>query len=276
MVSMTLFKRSAAAALCLATVFSTAAVAQPAENFQPTVGQRGKDVVWVPSPQALVDRMLDMAKLTPNDFLMDLGSGDGRTVITAAKRGARALGIEYNPDMVELAKANAQKEGVADKAAFEKADLFETDFSRATVLTLFLLPDINRRLRPKILDLKPGTRVVSNTFDMGDWTPDETAEAGGNCTSYCRALFWIVPAKAEGSWKSADGEVTLEQRYQMLTGTVKAGNVVAPITQGKVTGETIAFTAGGKEYSGRIAEGAIEGVVKAGSSQTPWKATRAR
>jgi hypothetical protein len=276
MVSMTLFKRSAVAALCLASVFSTAALAQPAENFQPTVGQRGKDVVWVPSPQALVDRMLDMAKLTPNDFLMDLGSGDGRTVITAAKRGARALGIEYNPDMVELAKANAQKEGVADKASFEKADLFETDFSRATVLTLFLLPDINRRLRPKILDLKPGTRVVSNTFDMGDWTPDETAEAGGNCTSYCRALFWIVPAKVEGSWKTPDGVLSLEQRYQMLTGSLKTGNVIAPITQGKVTGEMIAFTAGGAEYTGRINNGTMEGVVLSGATQTPWRASRAQ
>ncbi len=275
MVSMTLFKRSTATALCVATFFAAAAIAQPAPDFQPTVGQRGKDVVWVPSPQALVDRMLDMARLTPEDVLIDLGSGDGRTVITAAKRGARATGIEYNPDMVELARANAQKEGVADKASFEKADLFETDFSRANVLTLFLLPDINRRLRPRILDMKAGARVVSNTFDMGDWTPDEIAEAGGNCTSYCRALFWIVPAKVAGAWKTPDGELTLEQTYQMIAGQVKTGNVIAPITAGKVTGESIAFTAGGKNYSGRISDGVIEGVVKSGAAETRWRASRA-
>src|SRR5919205_3730885 len=145
--------------------------------YQPEVGQAGKDVVWVPTPQAVVDRMLDMAKLTPQDFLIDLGSGDGRTVITAAKRGSRALGIEYNPDMVELSKRNAAKEGVSDKAQFIKADLFESDFSKAQVITMFLLPSINLKLRPKILDLKPGTRIVSNSFDMGDWTADETAEA---------------------------------------------------------------------------------------------------
>src|SRR5690349_15704415 len=150
--------------------------AQPAKEFEPRVGQEGKDVIWVPTPQALVDKMLDMAKVTPRDYVIDLGSGDGRTVITAAKRGARALGIEYNPEMVELSKRNAAKEGVSDKASFMKADLFESDFSQATVITMFLLPEINLQLRPKILELKPGTRVVSNTFTMGDWTADETAQ----------------------------------------------------------------------------------------------------
>src|SRR3972149_1420234 len=160
-----------------ALVFSSLAAcayAQTQAEYKPEVGQAGKDVVWVPSPQALVDKMLDMAKVTPNDFVMDLGSGDGRTVITAAKRGARPLGIEYNPDMVELSKRNADKEGVAGKASFVKADLFETDFSRASVITMFLLPDINLKLRPKILALKPGTRIVSNSFNMGDWPAAET------------------------------------------------------------------------------------------------------
>src|SRR5204863_7133732 len=127
---------------------------QQTQTFQPTIGQPGKDVVWVPTPQALVDKMLDMAKVTSQDYVIDLGSGDGRTVITAAKRGARALGIEYNPDMVDLSKRNAAVEGVTDKATFMKADLFESDFSQATVITMFLLPDINLKLRPKILDLK--------------------------------------------------------------------------------------------------------------------------
>src|ERR1051326_1076469 len=151
------------------------AQAQPAkQEFQPQVGQEGKDVIWVPTPQSLVNKMLDMAKVTPKDYVMDLGSGDGRTVITAAKRGARATGVEYNPDMVELSKRNAAKEGVTDKAQFMKADLFETDLSPATVITMFLLPDINLKLRPKILGMKPGTRVVSNSFTMGEWSADET------------------------------------------------------------------------------------------------------
>ena len=173
--------------------------------YEPQVGQGGKDVVWVPTPQALVDKMLDIAKLTPQDFLMDLGSGDGRTVITAAKRGSRALGIEYNPDMVELSKKNAAAAGVTDKATFAKADLFETDFSKAQVITMFLLPSINIKLRPKILDLKPGTRIVSNSFNMEDWEADQTETISGDCTSWCTALLWIVPAKVEGSWQLPPG-----------------------------------------------------------------------
>src|SRR5262247_3819788 len=162
-----------------------------AAEFQPQVGQEGKDVIWVPTAQALVDKMLDMAKVTPKDYVIDLGSGDGRTVITAAKRGARAMGIEYNPDMVELSKRNAAKERVSDKASFVKADLFESDFSQATVITMFLLPDINLRLRPKILDLKPGTRIISNSFTMGDWSADEEGTVKNGCASYCTALLWI-------------------------------------------------------------------------------------
>ena len=156
-------------ALFLSLIFaSSGAPAQSGKSeYQPQVGQEGKDVIWVPTPQALVDRMLDMAKVTAKDYVIDLGSGDGRTVITAAKRGAKALGIEYNPDMVELSKRNAAKAGVSDKASFVKADLFEADLSPATVITMFLLPGINLKLRPKILALKPGTRVVSNTFKIG-------------------------------------------------------------------------------------------------------------
>jgi hypothetical protein len=270
------FSRSFAA-LAVAGVVSTSAFAQQPAPFEPTVGQSGKDVVWVPSPQALVDRMLDMAKATPADYLMDLGSGDGRTVITAAKRGITALGIEYNPDMVALSKYNAEKEGVSGKAQFMKADLFETDFSKATVITMFLLPDINRRLRPKILDMKPGTRVVSNTFDMGDWQPDQTAEAGGECRSYCRALFWIVPAKVDGVWKTPQGELKLDQKYQRFVGSLTGtGNVVAAITDGKLTGDEIAFTAGNIEYTGKVSGDTIEGTAKSPSGATPFKATRAK
>jgi SAM-dependent methyltransferase len=230
-----------------------AAQAQPAkQEFKPEVGQEGKDVIWVPTPQELVEKMLDMAKVTPKDYVIDLGSGDGRTVITAAKRGAKAMGIEYNPDMVELSKENAAKERVSDRASFVKADLFQTDFSKATVITMFLLPDINLKLRPKILDLKPGTRIVSNTFTMGDWEADETATVDKDCNgSWCTALLWIVPAKVDGTHKLPEGELTLKQNFQMLSGTLSTNGKTVPV-EGKVRGEEIAFTAGGREYRGKV------------------------
>jgi hypothetical protein len=255
-----------AAVSCLAVLLSlNVALAQQEKPFEPQVGQAGKDVIWVPTPQALVDKMMEMAKVTPGDTVYDLGSGDGRTVITAAKLGATAMGIEYNPDMVELSKQNAAKEGVSNKATFVKADLFESDFSKATVITMFLLPDINLRLRPKILDMKPGTRIVSNTFDMGDWTPDEIANSVDGCTSYCKANFWIVPAKVAGTWKLPQGELKLEQKYQMLTGTLKTGTNTAQISNGKMTGDQISFTVNGVQYTGKVNGNAMEGT---------WRATK--
>jgi precorrin-6B methylase 2 len=248
------------------------AQAQPAkQEFKPEVGQEGKDVIWVPTPQELVEKMLDMAKVTPKDYVIDLGSGDGRTVITAAKRGAKAMGIEYNPDMVELSKRNAAKEGVSDKATFMKADLFEADLSQAQVITMFLLPDINLKLRPKLLNLRPGTRVVSNSFTMGEWQADETANVKNDCASYCTAYLWIVPAKVDGAWQLPQGELMLKQEYQMVSGTLKTGNGAAPI-KGKVTGDQIRFTAGGTEYQGRISGNTIEGNSKSGGT---FKASRA-
>jgi SAM-dependent methyltransferase len=245
-----------------------------AQQFEPQVGQAGKDVVWVPTPQALVDRMLDMANVKPGDFLMDLGSGDGRTVITAAKRGVRALGVEYNPKMVELSRANAKKAGVGELATFQQGDLFEADLSKATVITLFLLPDINLRLRPKILELKPGTRVVSNSFDMGDWEADQTVQASENCTSWCRAHFWLVPAKVEGTWKLPDGgQLSLQQKYQIISGTLRNGHYTMPIVNGKVTADVISFNAGTSQFTGRVDGNAIDGVSQ---TTTGWKATRGK
>jgi len=246
----------------LTALFATAAFAQatstpakpagaqdkPAGQFEPRVGQPGKDVVWVPTPQALVDKMLDMAKVTPNDFVMDLGSGDGRTVITAAKRGATAMGIEYNPDMVELSKRNAQKEGVSAKATFVQADLFKTDLSKATVITMFLLPSINMQLRPSILNLKPGTRIVANTFTMEDWDADETQSVTENCSSWCTALLWIVPAKVQGTWKTPQGNLTLTQTFQNVTGNLNG----TAITAGKLNGDQISLTVGGTTYTGSL------------------------
>ncbi len=256
--------------VCLLAVSAHAqatATQKPAQQpFEPKVGQAGKDVVWVPTSQALVDKMLDMAKVTPQDFVMDLGSGDGRTVITAAKRGATAMGIEYNPDMVELSKKNAAKENVTAKAAFVKADLFETDFSKATVITMFLLPDINVKLRPKILNLKPGTRVVSNSFTMEDWEADQTETIGGDCTSWCTALLWIVPAKVDGTWSTAQGDLKLTQTYQKLAGTLGANKV-----EGKMNGDQITLTAGKTVYTGKVNGTSIVGAVSGGGA---WMATK--
>jgi len=249
-----------ALAFVLAASFGLAA-AQPQKapaGYEPSVGQEGKDVVWVPTADQLVAKMLDMAKVTPKDFVMDLGSGDGRTVIAAAKRGAKAMGIEYNPDMVALSKKNAEKAGVAKNATFVKADLFETDFSKATVITMFLLPEINLKLRPKLLAMKPGTRVVSNTFSMGEWQADETGTVGEeSCQSWCTALLWIVPARAAGRYNIPDGELVLKQEFQMLSGTLRtAGGPVA--VQGRVRGEEVSFTANGKRYRGRMNGGRLE------------------
>jgi SAM-dependent methyltransferase len=240
--------------------------------YEPQVGQEGKDVIWVPTPQALVEKMLDIAKVTAKDYVIDLGSGDGRTVIAAAKRGAKALGVEYNPDMVELSKRNAAKAGVGNRASFVKADLFETDLSAATVITMFLLPDINLKLRPKLLDLKPGTRIVSNSFTMGDWADDDTVSVKDGCASYCTAHLWIVPAKVDGSWQLADGELMLKQTYQTISGTVRrAGNTVE-LSNGKLAGDRITFSAGEAVYEGRVSGTTIQGSVSTGGS---WQASRA-
>jgi len=253
---------------------TTAQVTKPKGDYEPSVGQEGKDVVWVPTAQALVNKMLDMAKMTPQDYVIDLGSGDGRTVITAAKRGAKALGIEYNPDMVALSKRNAEKEGVTDKATFVHGDIFVTDFSKATVLTMFLLPELNVRLRPTILKMKPGTRVVTNSFSMGDWEADQTESVNEDCRSYCTAHLWIVPANVQGTWKLPQGELTLEQKYQVLSGNLKGGDAGA--VTGRMNGEEIAFKVGNTQYSGKVAGDIIEGVARTGEKEEKFSATRAK
>lgn len=247
--------------------------AAPTGAYTPSSGQAGKDVVWVPTPQALVDRMLDMAGLTKEDTLIDLGSGDGRTVITAAKRGTRAMGIEYNPDLVTLSQQNAEKEGVSALATFQRGDIFQSDFSQATVITLFLLPSLNVKLRPILLDMKPGTRVVSNSFDMDDWQPDDRVEAGAGCTSYCRAFKWVIPAKVGGNWRFGDGQLTLTQTYQMLAGSLTLDGKSMPISEAKMDGAKIAFTAGGQRYAGQVGEGTMTGTVEGGGkwTATPFK-----
>ena len=251
-----------------------AAIAQPS-TYEPQEWQPGKDVIWLPTAQLMVERMLDMAKVTPNDFVIDLGSGDGRTVIAAAKRGASALGIEYNPDMVELSKRNATREGIGERAQFMQADLFETDFSKGTVITMFLLAELNLKLRPKILGLKPGTRVVSNTFDMGEWQDDETStlDTKTGCGFHCIAHLWIVPARVEGQWKSSAGDLALAQQFQMVSGTLRT-NAGLRALNGKLRGDEFSFTADGVAYVGHVNTLGIEGTVASGAKTSKWRATR--
>lgn len=260
-----------ARALAQAQAQTQTAQPPPAQGtYEPRVGQAGKDVVWVPSPEVTVEKMLDVAKVTAQDFVVDLGSGDGRNIIAAARRGARGLGVEYNPDMVELSKRNAEKAGVADKAQFVQGDMYAAEFHQATVLALFLLPENLNKLRAKFADLKPGTRIVANTFGIEGWTPEESLTLEGDCTSWCTVLLYYVPAKVDGVWQTAKGELSLKQEFQTITGTL-AGT---PIENVKIRGDQLGFAAAGAEYSGRVNGNTITGVVKTGGSQTAWTARK--
>ena len=244
-------------------------------GFEPQIGQAGKDVIWVPTPDELVNKMLKMAEVSAKDFVIDLGSGDGRTVIAAARLGARALGIEYNPDMVELSKKNAEQAGVSGKTKFVQADLFESDLSEATVITMFLLPEINLKLRPRLLDLKPGTRIVSNTFTMGDWEPDNEVISEDTWNSWNTAHMWIVPARVEGIWKLEQGELNLRQEFQKLYGTFRYKDITSAITEGRLKGDIITFNVDGAKYTGQVNRKTImSGTVTTLSKSRDWSATR--
>jgi SAM-dependent methyltransferase len=285
------FRRIAVA--CLSAMLLTAgamlmlltadAVLAQSTEYKPSVGQPGKDVVWVPTPDQLVERMLTMAQVRPTDYVIDLGSGDGRTVIAAAKRGATAQGIEYNPDMVKLSQAAAQSAGVAAKATFAKADIFESDFSKATVITMYLLPGLNLKLRPKLLEMRPGTRLVSHQFTMDDWQPDETSYF-----DFRPAYLWIVPAKVQGSWRFQGpgvpgAELAMEQTYQRITrATIEmGGNIKAGLREVRLWGDQISFTmvdANGvsRDFVGKVAGDKMEGTARAGSETATWSATRTK
>ncbi len=263
------FVRRGALALGIVMIASGASAQQTAqEPFEPYSGQAGKDVVWVPTPEVTVNKMLDMAQVTAQDFVVDLGSGDGRTVIAAAKRGARAMGIEYNPDMVKFAQGKVKEAGVGDRATIVQGDIFESDFSKATVITLFLLPDLNVKLRPTILKMRPGTRVVSNSFRMGEWEPEETVSVE-DCQSWCTALLWIVPAQVNGTWKTSGGNLTFNQTFQMVSGTLGS----QAITDGKLTGDQITFKVGNATYTGRVSGNSITGTITGGPGGS-WTATK--
>lgn len=247
------------------------------EPYEPRVGQPGKDLAWEPTPPRLVEMMLDLARVTAGDYVIDLGSGDGRIVIEAARRGARGLGIEYNPDLVDLSRRLAAREGVADNASFVRADMFESDLSQATVVAAFLLPEHLIRLRPRFLALKPGTRIVANaTYAMGDWHPDAAEKAGDDCTSWCMALLWIVPAAVGGTWRLPDGQLTLTQDFQFVSGTLSRQGVSTAIAQGRLYGDRISWVADGAEYTGRVTDATMEGAVTSAHGTSSWHASRSR
>ncbi len=249
---------------------------QPEPIYEPEYGQPGKDVVWVPTPQVVVETMIELARVSGDDYVIDLGSGDGRLVIAAAKRGARALGIEYDENLVRYSQRSAARQGVAETAQFLKADIFATDFSQATVLTLFLLPEMNLRLRPQFLAMKPGARIVANFFGIGDWSSDEAVHIpqSEKCETYCIAYLWIVPAKVDGTWTTRQGELALVQGHQYFKGYLFANGVTKEVVQGRVRGEALNFTIEGASYSGRVNGDVIEGTVTNAGTFVPWSARR--
>jgi SAM-dependent methyltransferase len=260
--------------IAIALIWAAPAAAQTPQEYKPQIGQAGKDVVWVPSPPEMVERMLDLARVTPQDLVVDLGSGDGRNVIAAAKRGARGLGVEFNPDLVELSRRTAASAGVADRASFVQGDMYEADISQATVLALFLLPENLRKLTPKFLDLKPGTRIVANTFGIAGWDPEETVRIEGECRSWCEAMLYIVPAKVTGTWTLPEGRLTLKQDFQKISGAVAAGEESRPIENASLRGPEITFSVGSRVYAGRVSGDVLEGTVTAGGREQRFTAKR--
>jgi hypothetical protein len=260
------------------SVVSLAAIAgAPAEKgkkpFEAVPGMPGKDSVWVPTPYATLEKMFDLAKLTPNDFVIDLGSGDGRAIIAAAKRGAPGVGVEWNEDLIALSNKTAAKAGVSHLAKFVKHDMFSYDISKASVMALFMLPDQLGKLAPKFLALKPGSRIVMNGFTVPGWTPDTTEKATGDCGSWCTAHLYIVPAQAAGSWRLGDGDLTLTQSFQMLSGSLTSGGKSTPISNGRLRGEEITFSVGDAKYTGRVTGNTMSGDVTGGGSGK-WSATK--
>lgn len=266
----------ALAVFLLAGDFSVLAQSPTVPPTAPTYGQKGKDVEWVPTPDDTATKMLDLAKVTAKDTVIDLGSGDGKLVIAAAQRGARGVGVEYDADLVAISIDRATRAGVAARTTFMKADLFDIDLSRATVITMFLLPDLNLKLRPRLLTLKPGTRIVSNTWDMEEWTPDDVVRL--DCPDFCNSLLWIVPARVDGTWRTTQGGrsgvLTLTQTFQRLSGTLTLGADALPVTNGRVRGEAVEFEVGGTRYTGRATKRGMKGTATAAGRATPWKARR--
>lgn len=256
----------------LLLILPTAVLAQH-PYYTPYEGQPGKDVVWVPTPRALVEKMLDLLNVTPKDVVIDLGSGDGRNVIAAAKRGARAIGVEYDPDMVLLSRKNAEEAGVTDKATFIQGDMYEADISQATALALFLLPINLEKLRDKFLELPAGTRIVNNGYKIPGWEEAETGKLGGDCITWCTAYLYYVPARLEGRWSLPAGELEFQQSFQALTGTLKTKDGRTLPVQGSVSADRVQFSVGLDSYSGRVRGKTMNGAVS-GARSGYWQARR--
>ena len=276
--------RGILAALTAALLVAAGAACAQQKDFKPHVGQQGKDVVWVPTPDEVVERMLNVAQVKPEDYVIDLGAGDGKIAIAAAKKfGARARGIEYNPDMVAHAQRNAQAAGVLGKAQIVQGDIFTTDFTQATVLTLYLLPSLNMKLRPQILAMRPGTRVVAHAFNMEDWEPDETSDVEGR-----RVYLWIVPASVAGRWtlelSGAGGSeklgVNFDQKFQRIEGVAYLGSTLAGLREPRLSGFRIGFAyvdnhGVRRDFTGRVSGGTMEGSFRLDTgAEGRWTAAR--
>jgi len=274
--------KGVASVLAAAMLAACAYAQQP--DFKPHVGQQGKDVVWVPTPDEVVERMLLMAQTKPEDYVIDLGAGDGKIAIAAAKKfGARSMGVEYNPDMVAFAQKNAQAAGVVGKAQIVHGDIFVTDFTQATVLTMYLLPSLNMRLRPQILAMRPGTRVVAHAFNMEDWEPDESSDVDGR-----RVYFWVVPANVAGRWAvelsggSGSEKVSLnfDQKFQKIEGVAYLGSVLAGLREPKLSGFRISFAyvdsrGVRRDFTGRVTGATMEGSFRTdGGQEGRWSAAK--
>jgi len=276
------FRIRLAAAILAMLVLALPARAQKEREYEPQVGQPGKDVIWVPTPDGVVDRMLQMAQVTARDYVVDLGAGDGKIVIAAAgKFGARALGIEYDPEMARHAQRNVKRAGVAGRARIEQGDIFVADFSRATVVTMYLLPALNLKLRPTLLAMRPGTRIVSHSFSMDDWEPDEVSSLDGR-----RAFFWVVPARVAGAWTlelaggGARREITFEQRFQKIEGSVALGEVTGGLREPRLRGLQIEFAyvdeqGVRRDFTGRVSGARMEGAFRADDgTEGRWTAAK--
>lgn len=268
----TMLRLAAAAPVLALPQFARAQQNAGTPNFVPQVGQQGKDVIWVPTPDALVDRMLRMAQVGPNDQVVDLGSGDGKIVIAAARDfKARSLGVEFNPDMVTLARRNAEKAGVSNLARFEHGDIFQFDYSFANVVTMYLLPGLNLKLRPTLLKMRPGTRLVTHQFTMGSWEPDDSSTVDGR-----PGYLWIVPASVGGGWKltttdargSSEAAATFTQAFQQVSGTARLGPIDGRMRNVRLTGDRLSFELMDdkgviRAYDGRVAGERIDGATRA-------------
>jgi len=269
--------------LAHATTVPTSDTASPnaaSAEYKPMVGQAGKDVIWVPTPEGLIEKMLTAAKVNNQDKLFDLGAGDGIIAITAARKyGAQSVGIEFNPEMAQFARRKVAEAGMTDKVRIITGDIFQEDFSSATVVTLYLMPHLNLKLRPILLKMKPGTRVVSNAFTMGDWEPDETMS-----DQHWRAYFWVVPAQIEGTWvmNGLEGgpiRMNMSQSYQNIGGTLTLGGQTLPMMGARLRGDEVKFqfiTPDRKvhAFSGRIEGRRLTGTVVSDFNSTSVEITQ--